>query len=61
MPKSLPHDLKVGAAGEQPRGVRMPQIVQADMNLQVRQLQRWQPHTQPEPLGRDVTVGVERP
>jgi hypothetical protein len=57
--KSLLHDLEVSATSKKPRGVRMSQIVQTDVNLQIRRLQRGQPQTQPEPLGRDVAVGVE--
>ena len=62
VPESLLDDLEVGAAGEQPRGMRMPKIMDADMGSQVRRLQRsWQPHVEPEPARRDVPVGVQRP
>ena len=44
MPKSLLHDLEISATGEQPRGIRMPQIMQWDVDLWVRRLHRRQPH-----------------
>ena len=60
MAEALLDDLKVGAAGQEPRGVGVAEVVDAHVDHQVRLLQRWLPDALPEPARRDVAVRVTR-
>jgi hypothetical protein len=56
----LLNDLEIGPAGEQPRGVRMPQIVEAHWRLYARSCARWSPNASTEPITGNVSVGLSQ-
>ena len=58
--ETLLDDLEVGAAGEEPGRVGMPEVVDAHVDHQVRLLQRGPPDALPEPARRDMPVRVTR-
>ena len=60
MAEALLHDLEVGAAREEPRGMGVTEVVDAHVDHQVRLLERWPPDALPEPARRDVPVRVTR-
>lgn len=59
MPEPLFHDLQVGAAGQQPRRVRMSQVVHPDGALYAGGSARGPPHDSGEPVPGQVAVTVD--
>lgn len=55
---SLLYDLEVGAAGQQPRGVRVTEVVHARPESEVGSAAGWSPDVDAEPVARDVLVGL---
>jgi hypothetical protein len=59
--EALLDDLEVGATGEQPRGVRVTEVVDTHSHHQVGLLHGWLPDGLPEPVRWDVPVRVTCP
>ena len=61
MAESLLHNLEIGAPRQKPRCVGVSKIVHADAKLDLRRLESLGPDHGPEPVPRDMAVGVANP
>jgi hypothetical protein len=58
MSEPLFHDLQVRAAGEQPGGMRVPEVVQTWSGVQMGVVARAQPRVVAKPVPRQMPIGV---